>query len=87
MDQGKYESLTLMSKLLEETDCDPRLTDYCGGYRRGLSRSFFGERYQSENHDKIMNGETVNLRLPDDWFFRGYRDGFAGKEPATQSFD
>ena len=56
--------------------------DYAAGYQRGLRRHFHGESFgTAAEHEHLLALEHDEIRAE---LGRGYRDGFAGIEPAVE---
>lgn len=72
MDERTFQTLARRAKLLT--------SDYGSGYQRGLRRHYHGERFGTpEEHALWMSLGTSGD--PREELGRGYRAGFAGREP------
>ena len=80
MNEDRFQMLLGLASLFEGP--------YAEGYRRGLRRHYFGERFgTSDEHRKWLelgkhSGDASRVNLG-----RGYRDGYAGDQPTFSEED
>ena len=73
MDESRFKSLMLHARMLD--------SEYGTGYQRGLRRHYHGDKFGTpEEHAALLQVQADKSRQE---LGRGYRDGFAGKEPES----